>query len=258
MTPLVQCGTLSAMINTFKIFGIHAVQAQLDEHSDQVEQLYLRRGKLSPRLIQLQQLAVKAGVMTKNVGSDELDQLAGGGNHQGVVAEVAQQHTELHQDLDGLLDSLSEPAFLLVLDGVQDPHNLGACLRTANAAGVHAVIAPKDRAVGLTPVVRKVASGAADITPFYQVTNLARTLRDIQKRGIWIHGTSDATEQTIFEADLTGPIAVVLGSEGKGMRRLTTDCCDVTWSIPMSGSVSSLNVSVAAGVCLFEALRQRI
>ena len=156
-----------------------------------------------------------------------------------------------------ILESLDEPPFLLILDGVQDPHNLGACLRTADAAGVHAVIVPKDRAVGLTPAVRTVACGAAEHIPLIQVTNLARTMRNLQKADVWLAGTADRAEQSLYEADLTGPLALVMGSEGKGLRRLTGDTCDFLLRIPMLGSVESVNVSVAAGICLFEAVRQR-
>lgn len=155
------------------------------------------------------------------------------------------------------MEDLTVPAFLLILDGVQDPHNLGACLRTADAAGVHAVIAPKDKASGLTSVVRKVACGAAETIPFIQVTNLSRTMRDLQQAGIWMIGTSLDTELNIYEADLNGPLALVLGAEGKGLRRLTAENCDSLVKLPMFGSVQSLNVSVSAGVCLYEAVRQR-
>lgn len=175
------------------------------------------------------------------------------------------RHVERSQDVAArsedslyeILDSLSEPPFLLILDGIQDPHNLGACLRSADAAGVHAVIAPKDRAVSLTGVVREVASGAAENIPFIQVTNLARTIKELKKRGIWTVGTSDKADQSIYKVDLTGPLAIITGSEGKGIRRLTAENCDFLTFIPMNGTVECLNVSVATGVCLFEALRQR-
>lgn len=175
------------------------------------------------------------------------------------------RHTDLTAKLSvggedklfGILDKLTVPPFLLVLDCVQDPHNLGACLRTANAAGVHAVIAPKDRSVSLTDVVRRVACGAAEATPFVHVTNLARILKEIQKRGIWVVGGQLAVNRSLFESKLTGPLALVVGSEGEGIRRLTAETCDELVSIPMSGSVESLNVSVAAGICLYEAVRQR-
>ena len=160
--------------------------------------------------------------------------------------------------VDDVLDALSEPALLLILDGVTDPHNLGACLRVADAMGVHAVIAPKDRAVGINATVSKVASGAAETVPYITVTNLARTMRDLKERGIWLIGTSDDADKGLYEADFTGPTALVMGSEGEGMRRLTRETCDLLVSVPMLGSVESLNVSVASGVCLYEARRQRM
>ena len=247
------------MKNAEWIYGYHALHAAIKTRPELLQQIYLQSKRQDERSKNILNLAQQVGVPIDVISRRDLnDIIEKDVPHQGMAAILKNRLHYIEADLEDLITVAENPLLLLILDGVQDPHNLGACLRTANAAGVHAVIAPKDRAVGLTPVVRKVASGAADITPFYQVTNLARTLRDIQKRGIWIHGTSDQGEKTIFEADFTGSIAVVLGSEGKGMRRLTTDCCDATWSIPMSGSVSSLNVSVAAGVCLFEALRQRL
>jgi len=160
-------------------------------------------------------------------------------------------------DLFAMLDKLSEPAFLLILDGVQDPHNLGACLRTAEAAGVHVVLAPKDRSVAVTETVRKVACGGAERVPFVQITNLARVMDQLKEAGLWLVGTSDRAERTVYDLDLSGPLAIVMGSEGKGLRRLTAEKCDFLAQIPMSGSVESLNVSVATGVCLYEAVRQR-
>jgi len=186
-----------------------------------------------------------------------LDQETGGAAHQGVVAEV---RPSVALDENGLLDLLTAaapPALVLVLDGVSDPHNLGACLRTADAAGALAVVAPRDRAAGLTPVVRKVAAGAAETVPFAQVTNLARALRDLKDAGLWIVGTAADGEQDLFAADLRGPLAVVMGSEGRGLRRLTREGCDFCIRLPMQGAVQSLNVSVAAGIVLFEAGRQR-
>ena len=177
--------------------------------------------------------------------------------HQGVVARCRAVTVWQEDDLDQLLDGLSVPPLLLVLDGVQDPHNLGACLRSADAAGVHAVIAPRDRAVGLTPVVRKVASGAAETVPFIQVTNLARTLRTLKDKGLWTVGADAEGDGDVFSADLRGPTVLVMGAEGQGMRRLTREHCDLLVRIPMQGTVESLNVSVATGICLFEAVRQR-
>lgn len=240
------------------IYGIHAVTALLRESPERIRQLLTQSGRQDARLEQLLHLARQAKIPVQTLSRDALDQLAGGGVHQGVVAHLANSVRFTEAELPQLLDSLSAPPFLLVLDGVQDPHNLGACLRSANAAGVHAVIVPKDKSAQLTPAVYKAASGAADITPLIQVTNLARTLELLKQRNIWVYGASDAAPKTLFQADLTGPIAWVLGAEGEGLRRLTRDTCDALFSIPMQGSVSSLNVSVATGVCLFEALRQRL
>ncbi|AWI77081.1 23S rRNA (guanosine(2251)-2'-O)-methyltransferase RlmB [Parazoarcus communis] len=181
--------------------------------------------------------------------------MVGTRRHQGVIARIDGRHRELK--LADVLESLDEPALLLVLDGVQDPHNLGACLRVADAVGAHAVIAPKDRAVGLNATAVKVASGAADTVPYITVTNLARALREMQEAGVWIIGAAGEAEQSVFDVDQKGPVAWVLGAEGDGLRRLTRDTCDVLAKIPMLGSVESLNVSVASGICLFEARRQR-
>jgi 23S rRNA (guanosine2251-2'-O)-methyltransferase len=184
--------------------------------------------------------------------------MADDGVHQGIIARCRPRPVASESDLVGILDGLETPAFLLILDGVQDPHNLGACLRTADAVGVDAVIVPRDRAVGLTPVVRKTASGAAETVALIRVTNLARTLRMLKKRGIWLVGAAEAVGNPIFEVDLQGPLAIVMGSEGKGLRRLTREQCDVLADLPMKGEVESLNVSVAAGVCLYLALGQRL
>jgi len=186
-----------------------------------------------------------------------LDRLAAGANHQGVIAEVEGAVAREESALWRLLDTLEAAPFLLVLDGVQDPHNLGACLRTAEGAGVHAVIAPKDNAVGLTPAARKVASGAAETVPFVQVTNLVRSMEKIKKLGIWFIGTSDKASADVYSQNFKTPTAIVMGAEGKGLRRLTEEHCDELISIPMAGQVSSLNVSVATGVCLYEVVRQR-
>jgi 23S rRNA (guanosine2251-2'-O)-methyltransferase len=190
------------------------------------------------------------------VDSARLDKIVGTRRHQGVIAFASQ--LSLARNLDELLDAIDGPPLLLVLDGITDPHNLGACLRVADGVGAHAVIVPKDRAVGLNATAAKVASGAAETVPYITVTNLARTLRELKERGIWLIGTSDDGEKGLYEADFTGPTALVMGSEGEGMRRLTRETCDVLVSIPMFGSVESLNVSVASGVCLYEARRQRL
>ena len=212
-------------------------------------------GRHDARARDLLQLAEESAVRVVMSPGDRLDTLAGHDKHQGVVAKIAP--VKQHYDLDELLEDLKEPPLLLVLDGVQDPHNLGACLRTADAFGVHAVIAPKDRAVGINQTVSKVACGAAETVPFISVTNLARTLRDLKDKGVWIAGTAADADQDLFNAKLDGPLAWVLGAEGTGMRRLTRELCDFTVNIPMFGTVESLNVSVSTGVCLFETRRQR-
>ncbi|HEY3643763.1 MAG TPA: 23S rRNA (guanosine(2251)-2'-O)-methyltransferase RlmB [Gammaproteobacteria bacterium] len=238
------------------IYGLHAVSALL-ESGGKVHGLWMLDSRHDDRLNRVAELAQKAGVRVQRVPRDELDRMTQDARHQGVVAEAEGAELRDEGGLYILLDQLREPPFLLVLDGVQDPHNLGACLRSANAAGVHAVIAPKDRSAGLTAVARKVASGAAEMTPFFQVTNLARTLRDLKDRNIWFVGLAGESDQSLYELDLKGPIAIVMGAEGEGMRRLTKEHCDFLAKIPMAGGVESLNVSVATGVTLFEALRQR-
>ncbi|HEY1772860.1 MAG TPA: 23S rRNA (guanosine(2251)-2'-O)-methyltransferase RlmB [Gammaproteobacteria bacterium] len=238
------------------IYGLHAVTALL-ESGGKVHALWMLDSRNDDRLLRVSELAQKAGVRVQRVPRAELDRLTHDARHQGVAAEAEGAELRDESGLIPLLDALHEPPFLLVLDGVQDPHNLGACLRSANAAGVHAVIAPKDRSAGLTAVARKVASGAAEATPFFQVTNLARTLRDLKDRNIWFVGLAGEADQSLYELDLRGPIAIVMGAEGEGMRRLTKEHCDFLAKISMAGSVESLNVSVATGVSLFEALRQR-
>ncbi|HET6655547.1 MAG TPA: 23S rRNA (guanosine(2251)-2'-O)-methyltransferase RlmB, partial [Gammaproteobacteria bacterium] len=222
-----------------------------------LNRLWLLRGRGDRRLETLAVEASKQGVTLERLARDELDRLTGAAAHQGAVAEVRAAAPGNEQTLDTLLDELAKPPFLLVLDGVQDPHNLGACLRSAAAAGVHALIAPKDRAASLTPAARKVASGAAEIVPFVQVTNLARTLRSLKERGIWTVGLAGEADQPLYDFDLAGPLALVLGAEGSGLRRLTKEHCDFLGHIPMTDAVASLNVSVSAGVALFEAVRQR-
>ncbi len=237
------------------IYGVHAVAAAL-EQKGQVQVLLLeQRKRPNARLAELIDKARQAQVSLNYVSAEELDQLADGGRHQGVVARVAV--AELPSDLEGYIEGLDHAPFLLILDGVTDPHNLGACLRSADAAGVDAVIVPKDNAVGITPVVRKVACGAAETVPFFQVTNLARTLRFLQEQGVWLMGAAGEAESTVYEVDLKGPLALVMGAEEKGLRRLTREHCDRLIKIPMAGQVESLNVSVATGICLFEAVRQR-
>ncbi len=243
------------------IFGLHAVEAALKQDAESIEQLWCDKQRRDKRLQGLVQLAAKRGIKPQQLSRDELDKLAPGGKHQGVVAQVQQSSATTARNetfLEQLLTDLEVAPFLLVLDGVTDPHNLGACLRSADAAGVHAVIAPRDRACGLTPVVRKVASGAAETVPFVQVTNLSRTIKSLRDAGVWVIGTAlEEGAVSLYERDLKGPLALVLGAEGKGIRRLTRENCDELVYVPMAGTVQSLNVSVATGVCLFEALRQR-
>ncbi len=239
------------------ICGIHAVESALRNDAENLGQIWLDKRSRNDRLKKLVQMAEESGLRLLAADPDKLDKIAGNNRHQGIVAEYFKLKSYTENDLYDLLDALEETPFLLVLDGVTDPHNLGACLRTAEGAGVHAVIAPKDNAASITPTVRKVASGAAEVVPFIAVTNLARTLDTLKERGIWLTGTSDKAKQTLYQADLKGPVAIVMGAEGAGIRRLTEERCDFLVSIPMKGQVSSLNVSVATGVCLFEALRQR-
>ncbi len=236
--------------------GINSVRSALKFGAEGVTELWLDRSRRHRRLAELAALARAADVVVRQVARDDLDQAADSGNHQGALAWVRMPAARNEQDLDRLLDTTEQP-LLLVLDGVTDPHNLGACLRSADGAGATAVIAPKDKAVGLTPVAVKVASGAADSMPFVQVTNLARTLETLKARGIWLIGLADQAPATLFEIDLRGPIALVLGSEGTGLRRLTQERCDLLASLPMHGRVESLNVSVATGICLYEVVRRR-
>lgn len=239
------------------IFGIHAVEALLKKNSGSVGCLYVQQHRNDVRLQNIIHLAQVKNIKIIILSRDELDNLVSDKKHQGIIAQAEVDSFYKEHDLEDILDNLSEPPFILILDEVQDPHNLGACLRSANAAGVHVVIAPKDNSVGITPVVRKVACGAAETTPFIQVTNLARTLSMLKDKGIWIFGAADNAKKALYQADLTGPLALVLGAEGTGMRRLTREHCDILLSIPMFGDVTSLNVSVATGICLFEAIRQR-
>jgi 23S rRNA (guanosine2251-2'-O)-methyltransferase len=240
---------------TRAVFGFHAVLARLRADAPSVVELYLDEDRKDARAKDLALAAEKAGVALMRVPAKRLDGFYGGGRHQGVVALVLDKPAR--ESLEDLLDSLKEPPLLLVLDGVTDPHNLGACLRVADAAGVHAVIAPKDRAAGIGATVSKVASGAAESIPYYMVTNLARTLDDLKERSIWIVGADERAEKTLYELELPEAVAWVLGAEGEGMRRLTRERCDLLARIPMYGNVTSLNVSVASGVCLFESRRRR-
>ena len=240
------------------IYGLHTVQALLENEPERVLVLQALSTREDARLNPIVQMARQLGLTVAFRDRSALDQLAEGGRHQGVVARVRERQPGDDNDLAELLDGLTEPALLLILDAVTDPHNLGACLRTAEAAGVHAVVAPRDKAAGLTPVVRKVACGAAELVPFMQVTNLARTLKQLKERGVWVVGTSlEDGAKPFFDTDLKAPVAIVMGAEGSGLRRLTAELCDHLAYIPMAGQIESLNVSVATGVALFEAVRQR-
>ena len=236
------------MSATRALIGFHAVTARLRQRPDAVHDLYVLAGRRDPRLVDLIERAAAARVPVHPVDHARLDAFAGHGRHQGVVAIV--DAALPYVTLDDVLDAVAEPPLLLVLDGVTDPHNLGACLRSADAFGAQAVVVPKDRAVGVNATVAKAASGAADTVPVIAVTNLARTLRELKSRGVWLLG-ADAGGESLVDADLSGPVAWVLGAEGGGLRRLTRESCDRIVGIPLAGSVESLNVSVAAGICLY-------
>jgi 23S rRNA (guanosine2251-2'-O)-methyltransferase len=238
------------------LFGFHAVSVRLKVAPKSIRELHVDATRRDQRMKQFLAKAEEAGLHVIDSDDDKLQKMAGTHRHQGVVARV--EAIQATNSLDDLLDSLTEPALLLVLDGITDPHNLGACLRVADGAGVHAVIAPKDHAVGINATVAKVASGAAETVPYFMVTNLARTLAELKERDIRIIGTSDDAPHSLYQAAMAGPTAIVLGAEGAGMRQLTRKHCDELISIPMLGGVESLNVSVASGVCLYEARRQRM
>ena len=240
-----------------QVFGIHAVTTLLNRDPDRVKRLFIVQGRVDPKVEKILALADQAGVHVESISKHRLDERVDG-VHQGVLAEAKPLPILGDKELSQLLDEVDQAPLLLVLDGVTDPHNLGACLRTADAAGVAAVIAPRDKSAPLNATASKVACGAAEAIPYFQVTNLSRTLTQLQERGIWIVGTAGEAEATIYQSDLKGPLALVMGAEGKGMRRLTRENCDLLINIPMAGEVSSLNVSVATGVTLFEIVRQRL
>jgi 23S rRNA (guanosine2251-2'-O)-methyltransferase len=239
------------------LFGIHAVDAALTHDPGNVLELYIESDSHNARLKELSDRARDLGVKPHSRPREALDRMTGGARHQGAVARYRAPPPRAESELYELVEKAEKDTLLLVLDGVTDPHNLGACLRVANGAGAHAVLAPKDRAVGVTPTVSKVASGAAESTPYLMVTNLARMLSELKERNIWIVGADERAEKTLYEADLPESIAWVLGAEGEGMRRLTRESCDLLVRIPMRGEVESLNVSVSAGVCLYESARRR-
>lgn len=244
------------MSNEF-IYGIHAINAVLEKSPDRLIEAYVLKGRLDDRLMPVLNELQHLGISIQQMGRKALDDKAKGANHQGIIARVKPAKALNEHDLDDILANTEQP-LLLVLDGVTDPHNLGACLRNADAAGVAAVIVPKDKSAPMTATVSKVACGAAETVPLVRVTNLARTMRALQEKGIWFVGTAGEATHDIYQSKLTGPLAIVMGAEGDGMRRLTRETCDDLIKIPMAGSVSSLNVSVATGICLFEAVRQRI
>ncbi|MBA2723837.1 MAG: 23S rRNA (guanosine(2251)-2'-O)-methyltransferase RlmB [Methylibium sp.] len=243
------------MSSTRILFGFHAVSIRLKTAPGSVVELYVDGTRRDMRMKQFLERAREAGVRLLESDELRLQALSGTHRHQGVVAKVAP--LPVSKSLDDLLDAVDGPPLLLVLDGVTDPHNLGACLRVADGAGAHAVIAPKDHAVGLNATVSKVASGAAETVPYFMVTNLARTLGELKERNIWTVGLGDDEPRTLYAADLRQPLALVLGAEGSGLRQLTRKTCDEAVSLPMAGAVESLNVSVASGICLYEAVRQR-
>lgn len=238
-----------------QIHGFHAVTSRLRSNAQGVREVYVDAARQDRRSRDLLALAESKGVRVIAVDAKRLDGMSGQARHQGVVARVDAVILPTH--IEDVLDDLTEPPLLLILDGVTDPHNLGACLRVADGMGAHAVIAPKDHAVGLNATVAKVASGAADHVPYIMVTNLARTMRELKDRGVWLIGTDERAEKDLYAIKLNGPMAWVLGAEGEGMRRLTRETCDELVRIPMLGSVESLNVSVSAGICLAESRRQR-
>lgn len=239
------------------VHGLHAIRWLLHRHPERVRELWLQKGRDDARSREIAELAGQAGISIQHTDYRALDAMTGDATHQGAVAAVVPAQSWDESRLMAYLDGLSGPPLLLLLDGVQDPHNLGACLRTADACGVHAVIVPKDRAVGMNATVRKVAAGAAETVPLVTVTNLARTMSMLKERELWLVGTAADGLQACFEADLAGPLGVVMGGEEQGLRRLTRESCDLIVSLPMAGAIESLNVSVATGMVLYEAQRQR-
>jgi 23S rRNA (guanosine2251-2'-O)-methyltransferase len=238
------------------LYGIHALESILQREPHRILELFIAKGRDDERLHNIINLARKHRISVQFAQRKALDDKAQGEQHQGVLARAIAAKPLNENDLDAIITQADKP-FLLVLDGVTDPHNLGAVLRSADAAGVDAVIVPKDKSATLNATVRKVACGAADVIPLIHVTNLARTLVDIQQQGVWVVGTAGEATQLVYECDMSGPVALVMGAEGKGMRRLTREKCDELIKLPMFGSVSSLNVSVATGICLYEVVRQR-
>lgn len=243
------------------VLGIHAVQALIERSPERFIEMWVLKGRDDERMLPIINLARKYKIPCQFVHRKALDDKSQGEQHQGVIARITPNKQYNENDLDEIISNserLDTPPFLLILDGVTDPHNLGACLRNADAAGVQAIIVPKDKAAKITATVRKVAVGATETVPLVQVTNLARTMKHLQQLGVWIVGTAGETDTSLYDVKLSGPLALVMGAEGKGMRRLTRENCDELVKLPMAGAVSSLNVSVATGICLFEIVRQRI
>ncbi|UTW48662.1 23S rRNA (guanosine(2251)-2'-O)-methyltransferase RlmB [Bacterioplanoides sp. SCSIO 12839] len=238
------------------VYGLHAVTTLLQRSADQVVEVWVLKGRQDKRMQRVLELAEEQGLLIREADKGLMNQKVDG-NHQGIIALRKPVQGMSEKQLPDVLDKIEGHPFILILDGVTDPHNLGACIRTADAAGVHLVIAPKDKSAPLNATAAKVACGAAETVPYIQVTNLARTMKELQGRGIWIGGTAGEAEQNIYQQNMTGPLALVMGAEGPGMRRLTREHCDFLVNIPMAGEVSSVNVSVATGICLFEAVRQR-
>lgn len=250
------------MANDQWVYGLHACHSALEHQPGRVRELVLLKGRQDKRIQALLDAARAGGIKFRWLERDAFERLLhqqqlGDARHQGALVQMLAAPVLDEAGLDAVLDRLERPALLLVLDGVTDPHNIGACLRSADAAGADAVIVPKDKSASLTPTAVKIASGAADTVPFVVVTNLARTLEQLKARGVWVQGAAGEAKASLYQSDFSAPTALVLGAEGKGLRRLTRDTCDGLFKIPMAGQVSSLNVSVAAGICLFEAVRQR-
>jgi 23S rRNA (guanosine2251-2'-O)-methyltransferase len=244
------------MSNARIIYGFHAVLSRIRQNAEGIQEVYVDKDRVDARMKDLLALASDKNLRVMTLEKARLDGMAAHGRHQGVLAKVVDTPIP-YLDIHDVLEALDEPPFLLLLDGVEDPHNLGACLRVADAMGVHAVIAPKDRAAGLNATVRKVACGAAESVPFIAVTNLARTMRELKEAGVWLLGAAMEAEADLFSVTMPTAVGLVLGAEGHGLRRLTAETCDALVRIPMLGSVESLNVSVASGICLYEARRQR-
>ena len=244
-------------MSTELLFGIHSIEAALNYDAGNIAELYVESGQQNPRVRDLAERARDMGIKPHARDRADLDRMTGGARHQGIAAMYKAPPPRSEGELPALVEGAGQEALFLILDGVTDPHNLGACLRSADGAGAHAVIAPKDHAVGINATVAKVASGAAETVPYFMVTNLARTLGELKERGIWVLGTSGDADKSLYQADLQGPVALVLGAEGAGLRQLTRKSCDELLHIPMQGAVESLNVSVASALCLYEALRQR-